>query len=163
VPAAPTRRLPVSDGLVALRSRHVDIWLVWLVVGNSCSCFRPASLLSWCVCTPYLDAGIEGMLTWSISSHAHPTSSIRYWAERNHLTITHITHLSTYTCISVDTPKSRTCCATAHMEYIPKAIDNQCLLGGRDYMIRLFQRLWLRTTIHLEEKGIQRELYMKPK
>jgi hypothetical protein len=30
-------------------------------------------------------------------------------------------------------------------------------------MIRLFQRLWLRTTIHLEEKGIQRELYMKPK
>jgi hypothetical protein len=46
VSVSPTRRVPVSDGVVAFRSWHVDIWLVWLVIG----CFGSGfSLPSRCV------------------------------------------------------------------------------------------------------------------
>jgi hypothetical protein len=46
VPVSATRRIPVSDGVVTLRSRHVDFW-VWIWVTFRVSRLSTSSLLQY--------------------------------------------------------------------------------------------------------------------
>lgn len=83
VPISATRRVPVSDRVVALRSWHVDFW-VRIRVRSQVSRFSSSSLLSRCVAVidVHTTNPASPFGTNVASSNAYPaTGLIRYMAE----------------------------------------------------------------------------------
>ena len=142
LPIIAARRLPVSDGVVALRSWHVDfwVWIIWVTFQVSGLPSSSSSLLPRCVRRSYMyhtAKPARPFVTNVASSNAHPTGLIRYMGENHPLypnkpASPHPTSSDPHRMVG-------NCHASEYIAYIPIAWPDQCLLE-RHYMIRLFQR-----------------------